>query len=109
MSEPMSERNDLPPFDDSYEDSYENSEANQLAVIEEPPFDPEDTSPTGILRRSDAVAATNPIRTGGPAWINWLLRGAAFVLTLIAAAIYIQESNRPAPVKPTNVAQVSSG
>jgi murein DD-endopeptidase MepM/ murein hydrolase activator NlpD len=109
MSEPMSERNDLPPFDDSYEDSYEKSEANQLAVIEEPPFDPEDTSPTGILRRSDAVAATNPIRTGGPAWINWLLRGAAFVLTLIAAAIYIQESNRPAPVKPTNVAQVSSG
>lgn len=95
----MSERNDLPPFDDS--------EASELAVIQEPPFDPEDTSPTGILRRSDAAPATNPIRTRGPAWINWLLRGAAIMLTLAAAAIYIEQNRRPAPVKPTNVAQGS--
>jgi murein DD-endopeptidase MepM/ murein hydrolase activator NlpD len=35
-----------------------------------------------------------------------VLRGAALVLTLVAAAIYIQESNRPTPA-PTNVAQAT--
>src|SRR6476661_3516991 len=67
-----------------------------MAVFEEPPFDPEDTSPTGAVRRDATAPITDRVRRSRP-WLNWLLSGVAAVITLIAAVRYIQQSNRPAP------------
>jgi murein DD-endopeptidase MepM/ murein hydrolase activator NlpD len=77
----MSDHSDLPPY---------------MAVFEEPPIDPEDTSPTGAVRHDALAPATDRVRRPRP-WLNWLLSGTAALITLIAAVLYIQQSTRPAP------------
>src|SRR5581483_162248 len=92
----------------------------EMAVFREPPFDPEDTSPTGVLRRE--TYRTNPRLTTdrnrsnrGMLWLNRLILGAALLITLIAGVIYIQPSTQTVPksndpaillpsASPTNVA-----
>jgi murein DD-endopeptidase MepM/ murein hydrolase activator NlpD len=91
MGEPMPDQansNDLPPH---------------MAVFQEPPFDPEDTSPTGIVRRDATAPITDRVRgRAGWPWLNWLLSGAAAVITVIAAVLYSQQVNRPTP-RPTAI------
>ncbi len=67
-----------------------------MAVLQEPPFDPEDTSPTAAIRRDAIAPPTDRVRRPR-AWLNWLFSGAAALITLIAAVLYIQQSTRPAP------------
>jgi murein DD-endopeptidase MepM/ murein hydrolase activator NlpD len=78
-----------------------------MAVLQEPPFDPEDTSPTGVFRPDRKAPTTDRIRVrkSGSPIINWILSGAAALITLAAALIYLQQNNRPAPsptALPTN-------
>ncbi len=68
----------------------------QMAVLQEPPLDPEDTSPTASVRREATAPITDRVHRRKP-WLNWLLSGAAALITLVAAVLYIQDSNRPAP------------
>src|SRR5262245_60799754 len=79
-----------------------------MAVFEEPPFDPEDTSPTGAIRRDALSPKTDRVRRGNP-WLNWLIAGAAALITVVAAVLYIQQSNRPAPQPTaTTIAEMSA-
>ncbi len=82
-------------------DEYNAPPPEPMAVFEEPPFDPEDTSPTGVVRQAGAAPITDKVvRRGGGPWLNWLLSGVAGLITLVAAVLYIQQNNRSA-VPPT--------
>jgi murein DD-endopeptidase MepM/ murein hydrolase activator NlpD len=85
-----------------------NLPLDEMAVMQEPAFDPEDTPPTGVYRRVDAPHKTNPritqgIKTPGTGlrWLNWALSGAAMLVTLLAGAIYVQQSNPSPSPQPT--------
>ncbi len=78
----------------------------ELAVLQEPPFDPEDTSPTGVVRRDSNAPATSPVKIKRAAsWVNWIISGVAALITLVAAVLYLQQSNRPTP-QPTDQPEV---
>jgi murein DD-endopeptidase MepM/ murein hydrolase activator NlpD len=88
---------------------YEEQPLDEMAVMQEPPFDPEDTSPTGVFRRSE-VPKTNPRNTDrisrpgtGPSWLNWVLSGAALLITIAAGIVYLQQNNTPPTPPPTQV------
>jgi len=92
-----------------YDDDNEQS-LDEMAVMQEPPFDPEDTSPTGVFRRSE-MPKTNPrntdrIRRRSQPWISWTLSAAALLVTIAAGIIYLQQNNTPPPAPPTQVAVV---
>ncbi len=78
---------------------------DEMAVMQEPPFDPGDTPPSGIVRRVEGGEAhkTNPritdrVRTPGSVpWLNWALYGGALLITLLAGYLYLQQNNAPAP------------
>jgi murein DD-endopeptidase MepM/ murein hydrolase activator NlpD len=92
-------------------DSDHNMPLDHMAVVQEPPFDPEDTPPSGFIRRNTEAPVTGKVRRRGCPWINWLLSGAAAVITLIAAVLYLQQSNRPTPqptTTPPTIAQVAA-
>jgi murein DD-endopeptidase MepM/ murein hydrolase activator NlpD len=81
--------------------------AEELAVLQEPPFDPEDTSPTGVIRRDSLAPATSPVQARrGTSWVNWLLSGAATIIMLLAIVLYIQQSNQPTPEPTQQQAEV---
>src|SRR5258708_39725494 len=95
----------------NYHDHALNNDLNnelpldEMAVMQEPPFDPGDTPPSGIFRRVEGGEAhkTNPritdrIRTPSSVhWLNWALYGGALLITLLAAYLYLQQNNAPAP------------
>src|SRR5258707_10185336 len=76
---------------------------DEMAVMQEPPFDPGDTPPSGIFRRVEGGEAhkTNPritdrIRTPSSVhWLNWALYGGALLITLLAGYVYLQQNNAP--------------
>jgi murein DD-endopeptidase MepM/ murein hydrolase activator NlpD len=84
----------------------------EMAVMQEPPFDPEDTPATGVYRRVDFEAhKTNPritsqIKTPRQSSVlNWLFSGAALLVTVAAGVIYLQQNaETPAPTA-TSVSQ----
>src|SRR5260221_13914696 len=82
----------------------DNLPLEDMAVMQEPPIDVEDTPPTGVYRRFEEPHKTNPritdrIKTPGssPRWINRVLSGAAMIITLLAGIIYLQQGNAPVP------------
>src|SRR5258708_12575314 len=85
---------------------------DEMAVMQEPPFDPGDTPPSGIARRVEGGEAhkTNPritdlIRTPGSVpWLNWALYGGALLITLLAGYLYLQENTAPPPAPPPHPA-----
>jgi murein DD-endopeptidase MepM/ murein hydrolase activator NlpD len=84
---------------------------DEMAVMQEPPFDPEDTPASGIIRRSTSAPITDRVRNKrGRSWINWLLSGAAAVITLTAAVLYLQQNNQPTPpaTRPPAVARTAA-
>src|ERR1041385_4939965 len=92
---------------DYYDDN--DQSLDDMAVMQEPPFDPEDTSPTGVFRRSTAPK-TNPRNTdrirrqsGGSSWLNWILSGAALLITIAAGVIYLEQNNGAPTPPPTQV------
>src|SRR5258708_5080533 len=102
----MADTHSNPINDDNIDDSAtpsENQLLEHMAVMQEPPFDPEDTPATGIYPRVDPHK-TNPRitdrvvrpRSGGN-WLNWLFSAAALVVTIVAGAIYLQQNNTPQP------------
>jgi len=91
----------------------QNAEAwlDQMAVMQEPPFDPEDTPPSGILRRNELEHKTNPRITDkvkivrpAPNYLNWILTGAALFITFAAAGLYLWQTSRPAPQPTAQIA-----
>jgi len=108
-------RDTIPPFpknrkgylmSEHYDTDYEQP-LDEMAVMQEPPFDPEDTSPTGVFRRSE-MPKTNPRNTDrinrrGNPWINWTLSGAALLITIAAGMLYLQQNNNTPPAPPTQV------
>src|SRR5258708_17811978 len=86
---------------------------DQMAVMQEPPIDLDDTPPTGVFRTSDAPKTnprnTDPIKTprAGIPWLNWLLSGAAMLITAAAGILYLQQSNQPAAPTPQPTAPIT--
>ncbi len=84
---------------------------DEMAVMQEPPIDIEDTPASGIQRYFDAAPKTDPRRTDpiqrtpkGKSWVNWLLSGAALLITVIAGVLYLQQGNAGSP-QPTQTTQ----
>ncbi|MEP7286328.1 MAG: M23 family metallopeptidase [Chloroflexota bacterium] len=78
---------------------------DDMAVMHEPPIDLDDTSPTGIFKRDEHK--TNPrstdrivVQRAGMSWLNWLMSGAALLITLAAGWLYLQQANTPDPQLP---------
>ncbi|HLY29071.1 MAG TPA: M23 family metallopeptidase, partial [Aggregatilineales bacterium] len=79
----------------------------QMAVSQEPPFDPEDTPASGIYRVQEPhkthprITERNRFGQGGLAPLNLGLYGAALLITMLAGFIYLQQGSAPAP-QPTD-------
>src|SRR5450432_2452416 len=96
----------MPRYDENDLNDDLNNELplDEMAVMNEPPFDAEDTPPTGVFRRDDSWEAhkTNPritdkIRTPRSSpLLNWAMYSGALLITLLAGYLYLQQNNTPA-------------
>src|SRR5262249_16943064 len=83
-----------------------------MAVMQEPPFDPEDKPPSGIMpslephKTHPRITERNVFQWGGLSVTALGIYGAALAITVLAGIVYLQQGSAPAP-QPT--ADESSG